>query len=177
MSAFVNNFVGVDFPNVDMTDNGDVPFDAQLLAFGIQHNFFHNRASSVKPCPKEGCKYGDIVMEAKFVAEAVKKYFDLEVQHRSLTGEESWHVSHFDGKLYHLVASDFVTDDGPAVHYAKVTRAVREGGVIRMMGYIYEGSNASKPPSISASFVVTAKPHKWNGKDTWAMLSMKTQVR
>ncbi|MBO7410372.1 MAG: hypothetical protein J6T92_00455, partial [Ottowia sp.] len=175
MSTFVSEVTEV-FPwDFDMRKkDGDRP---DLSYFGVAHNFIHNRASRVKPCPKKGCKYGNAVMEAKFVAETARKYFDLEVKHHSTTDSDSPAPVHFDGRLYHFDTNEFIDDESPAVYYAEVTRAVREGGVIRMTGNIYEGRNAGEPPRITDFFVVTAKPHKWNGEDTWAILSLMTEDR
>ena len=113
------------------------------------------------------------VIDAKFVAESVRKYFDLTPKHQSFDGEPTGHLSwHFDGKLYH-----FMPPGGDPVQSAQVKRAVREGGVIRMTGDIYSESVADDRPRLVGAFVVTAKPHKWNGKDTWAILSLKREWR
>ena len=168
MSTFVSNFVEVRFPDFDM-QKGEAPANPALIYFGIWHNYTNNRASRVKPCPEGGCKHGNSVMEAKFVAESVKKYFDVELKHRSVSDADSGLRFHFDGRLYHFEAAD-----GELASEAKVTRAVREGDIIRMMGDIYLEDDPNKAVG---SFTVTAKPHTWNGKKTWAILSLKREWR
>ena len=51
---------------------------------------------------------------------------------------------------------------------------MREGDIVRMTGDIYLEDDPNKAVG---SFTVTAKPHTWNGKKTWAILSLKTQNR
>ena len=177
MSTFVSNFTEVGFGDFDMQKSGNAdtlhlggdPSNPALIYFGIWHNYLNNRASRVRPCAEKGCEHGSLVMEAKFVAESVRKYFDLELKHRSVSDAVGWFSSHFDGKHYHFEGAD-----GELLSFARVTRAVREGDIIRMSGDIY----LEDEPNITVgSFVATARPHTWNGKDTWAILSLKTKRR
>ena len=171
MSTFVSNFTEVRFPDFD-TQQGDEPPNLALIRFGIWHNYINNFKSRIKPCT-EGCTHGGMSIEAKFVAESVKKYFDLGLNHRSSPQADDGYIPfHFDGRRYHFDGAD-----GDAVHLARVTRATKEGGIVRMTGDIYSESNVDERPERIGTFTVTAKPHKWNGKDTWAILSLKTQNR
>ena len=171
MSTFVSNFVEAHFPDFDMKA-GDEPANLDLIRFGIRHNYINNVQSRFKHCLEKSCTHGSMSIDAKFVAESVKKYFDLGLNHRSSPDADSWPSFHFDGARYH-----FEPADGDPAHFAKVTRATKEGSVIRMTGDIYSESNADERPELVGSFTVTAKPHKWNGKDTWAILSLKTEYR
>ena len=74
---------------------------------------------------------------------------------------------HFDGKLYH-----FEKAEGETVYYADVQQASREGKVVNMSGELYNVENKKERP---AKFQAVAKPYKWNGKDTWAILSLETE--
>ena len=176
MSTFVSNFTEVRFPNFDMKKSGDAdtlhlgddPSNPALVYFGIWHNYINNYKSRIKPCAEKDCTHGQLVMDAKFAAESVKKYFDIELKHRSVPRTDDRLPCHFDGTRYHFDGAD-----GELVSYAKVTRAVREGDIIRMSGDLYQEDTND----IVGSFVVTAKPHKWNGKDTWAILSLKRERR
>ena len=175
MSTFVSNFVEVlVLPDFDM-QKGDAPSNPALIYFGVVHNAINNFKSrvKVKDCQVENCEHGSTAIEARFVAESVRKYFDLNPKHQSHDGgEEGTGFLHFDGKLYH-----FFWGDGEIRPYAKVKRATKEGSVIRMTGDIYSDDYSDDPPEIIGSFVVTAKPHKWNGKDTWAILSLRREYR
>ncbi|MBO7411901.1 MAG: hypothetical protein J6T92_08270 [Ottowia sp.] len=171
MSTFVSNFAEARFPDFDMKA-GDEPANLDLIRFGIRHNYINNAQSRFKHCLEKSCTHGSMSIDAKFVAESVKKYFDLGLNHRSSPDADSWPRFHFDGARYH-----FEPADGDPAHFAKVTRATKEGSVIRMTGDIYSEDNSGDPPEIIATFVATAKPHKWNGKDTWAILSLKTEYR
>ena len=174
MSTFVSNFVEAHFPDFDM-QKGEAPANSALIRFGVSHNDHNNFKSRIKRCEQENCKFS-LLIDAKFVAESVKKYFGLDVQHRSVSGDDDQPPFHFDGKSYHFDASD-VPSGGDPGQYAKVTRATKEGSIVRMTGDIYEEDNSGDPPEIIATFVVTAKPHKWNGKNTWAILSRKREYR
>ena len=175
MGTFLSNFTELGFLDFDVEKSGGdetlhlgAPENAaDLIRFGIRHNYVNNFKSRIKPCPVKGCKHGSLVMDAKFAAESVRKYFDLDLKHRSVADADP--PFHFDGKLYHFEGAD-----GEATYYAEVKRAVREGGVIRMTGEIYNAEDKNDRPF---TFVAAAKPHKWNGKDTWAILSMKTKER
>lgn len=176
MSTFVSNFTEVNFPDFDM-QKGDAPPNPALIRFGVLHNVVNNSESRIKHCEQEDCRRSPfpLVMDAKFAAESVRKYFDLEVQHRSVSDDDGRRPLHFDGKSYYFDASD-VDSGGDPIAFAKVTRATKEGGVIRMTGDIYSESNA-EPTERIGTFTVTAKPHKWNGKNTWAILSLKREYR
>ena len=175
MSTFVSNFTELGFMNFDTKQEGtdDVlhlggdPSSPDLIRFGIMHNYVNNYKSRIKPCPTKGCKHGSLVIDGKYVVESVKKYFDINLKNASV--EQSDPPYHFDGTLYHFEGAD-----GEAVYYAEVKQATQEGGVIRMSGDIYNAEDKNDRPS---TFVATAKPYKWNGKNTWAILSLQTTQR
>lgn len=172
MSTFVSNFAEARFPDFDL-QKGQEPSNLELIRFGIRHNYINNFKSRLKHCLEKSCTHGSMSIEAKFVAESVKKYFDLGLNHRSSPDGDDGHVSfHFDGTRYH-----FDPADGDPIQFAKVTRATKEGGIVRMAGDIYSESNADERPELVASFTVTARPHKWNGKNTWAILSLKREYQ
>ena len=95
----------------------------------------------------------------------MKKYFDLDLKNQSVTDSDP--RCHFDGKLYH-----FEKAGGETVYYADVQRASREGKVVNMSGELYNVENKKERP---AKFQAVAKPYRWNGKDTWAILSLETE--
>ncbi|MBO4312834.1 MAG: hypothetical protein J5838_00925 [Desulfovibrio sp.] len=175
MSTFLSNFTELGFRDFDVKKDGndDVlhlggdPSAPDLIRFGIWHNYVNNYKSRIKPCPTKGCKYGSLVIDGKYVAESVKKYFGINLKNASV--EQSDPPYHFDGSLYHFEGAD-----GEAVYYAEVKKATQDGDVVRMTGDLYNAEDKNDRP---ATFEATARPCKWNGKDTWMILSMKTTQR
>ena len=138
-----------------------------IIRFGIGHNYINNFKSRVKKCAEKDCEHGSLTIEGKFVQESVKKYFDLELENRSVMDSDPPYF--FDGRLYHFEGAD-----GEAVYYAEVKTASREGGVIRMSGELYNAEDRKDRP---ATFQAVAKPYKWNGKDRWAILSIRSEFK
>lgn len=175
MSTFLSNFTELGFMDFDVKKDGNddvlhLGGDASnpdLIRFGIWHNYINNHKSRIKPCPVKDCTHGSLVIDAKFVADSVKKYFVINLKHKSVDHTDPPY--YFDGKLYHFEGAD-----GEAVYYAEVKQATQEDDVVRMTGDIYNAEDKNDRPS---TFEATAKPYKWNGKDTWTILSLKTTQR
>ena len=173
MSTFLSNFTELGFCDFDVKESG--PDDIQhlggdagmadLIHFGVRHNYVNNFKTRIKQCSKKNCEHGSLTIDAKFVAESVKKYFDIDLKHRTVEGGTPYY---FDGKLYHFEGAD-----GEFVYHARVKEATKEGGVVRMTGYIYD-ADAEEEEERPDTFEAIAKPHKWEGKDAWAILYMKT---
>lgn len=159
MGVFISNFTEVGLYNFDLDLDA-----AELIRFGIQHNYLNNYKSRIKLCKDRKCPHGDLTIEGKFVVESVKKYFDLDLENQSVTDSDP--RCHFDGKLYH-----FEKAEGETVYYADVQQASREGKVVNMSGELYNVENKKERP---AKFQAVAKPYNWKGKDTWAILSLRT---
>ena len=160
MSVFISNFTEVGLYDFDL--DLDV---SDLIRFGIRHNYINDYKSRIKLCKDKECPHGALTIEGKFVVESVKKYFDLDLKNQSVTDSDP--RCHFDGKLYH-----FEKAEGETVYYADVQQASREGKVVNMSGELYNVENKKERP---AKFQAVAKPYKWNGKDTWAILSLETE--
>ena len=174
MSTFLSNVTEQGFYDFDVkkSDDDDTlhlggdPSNPDLIRFGIRHNYINNFKSRIRKCTKKNCEYGSLTIEGKFVAESVKKYFDIDLKNASV--EDSDPPYHFDGKFYHFEGAD-----GEAVYYAEVKEATKEGDIVRMTGEIYNAEDKDDRPY---AFEATAKPYKWNGKDTWVILSMMTKA-
>ncbi len=175
MSTFLSNFTELGFRNFDIKADGDedsvhlgaADQVADLIRFGIMHNYVNNYKSRIKACPTQGCTHGSLIIEAKYVAESVKKYFGLPLKHRSV--EQSDPPYFYDGKCYHFEGAD-----GEAVYYAEVKQATEHNGLIEMRGELYNTEDKNDRPG---TFVAQAKPSKWNGKDTWTIISLKVTNR
>ncbi|MCR5347236.1 MAG: hypothetical protein K6E38_05605 [Fretibacterium sp.] len=175
MSTFLSNFTEIGLFNFDIEKSGDDdalhlgsdPSHPDLIRFGIWHNYINNFKSRIKPCKKKNCEYGSLTIEGKFVSDSVRKYFDIDLKNRSV--DDSDPPYHFDGKLYHFEGAD-----GEAVYYAEVKQAEWNGKIVRMAGELYNAEDKDDRPW---TFEATAKPYKWNNKDTWAILSLRTNFR
>ena len=178
-TEFVDGFPGTDgfFPLSNFTELGFMDFDAEVLTneddpadmirFGIWHNYINNYKSRIARCKKKDCEWGSLVIEGKYVTESIKKYFGVDYK-KLASVTESDLPFYYDGTYYHFEGAD-----GEAVYYARVDEAVRDSeGRIVMRGEIY---NTEDKNDILGKFTALAKPHKFNGKDTWAILRMETE--
>ena len=182
MSIFISNFTEQNMSNFDMDEDGDNDFmhlgDPEyadiLLHFGIIHNIINNPKSTLKTCPDKKCPYGKNIMSGQAVTASIKRYFGVSVKPAKLpeAGDPDFAV-HYDGKNYHFNAAT-IRGDVDEVYYADVQKAKPEGNIIVMSGELYNTKNKKDRP---ATFTATAKPHKWNGKDTWAILSLSVEWR
>jgi hypothetical protein len=167
MSTFLSNFTELGYMDFDAKEFTDEENPADMLRFGIWHNYVNNFASRIATCEIKDCEWGSLVIDGKYVKETVKKYFDYDMKKLpSLT--ESDPPYYYDGKLYHFEGAD-----GEAVYFARVKEASENGsGQIIMTGEIY---NADDESDILGAFTAEAKPHKYGGKNTWAIISLKTE--
>ncbi|NLB83846.1 MAG: hypothetical protein GX791_06335 [Synergistaceae bacterium] len=167
MSTFLSNFTELGFMNFDAKELTDEANPADMIRFGIWHNYINNFKSRISQCKTKDCKWGSLIIEGKYVTETIKKYFDVDYK-KLASVTESDPPYFFDGKLYHFEGAD-----GEAVYYARVYEAEKNAeGHIIMRGEIY---NADDEKDILATFEALAKPHKFAGKDTWAIISMETE--
>ena len=105
-------------------------------------------------------------MSGSSVAESVKKYFDLDVKNKTVTGNPE---AIFDGRSYHFDAQEWKPDD---VYYAEVQDVRRGRGFVQMEGELY---NIKKKSDRPAWFTAKAKPYRYNGKNTWSILSLSVE--
>ena len=172
MGIFVSNFTEQGLYDFDLEAEGDPDlahfgnpvFTSELIKFGITHNVINRSKSTVKTCPDKRCPDGPHIMSGKSVAESVRKYFDLNIKNQTV--DEDTITIPYDGKNYHFNASDFKPE---TVYYAEVQNVSRRNGIITMTGELYNVKNKKDRP---ATFRATAKPHIWDDKDTWSILSL-----
>lgn len=159
MSVFISNFTETGMYNFNIDDLSDT----DLAEFGIWHNYRNNIKTRIKRCPDKNCPYGSLTVDKKFVAESVRKYFDLDINHRNVDDKR---YLHYDGNVYHFEGAD-----GESVQ-ARVYEAERKGNFIIMRGetYYLDHEDIEGTP-----FTAKAKPYKFNGKNTWAIISLNTE--
>ena len=157
MSVFISNFVEVGMTDIDI----DTITDSELAYFGVWHNYRNNIKSRIQRCPDKHCPYGSLIIDKKYVAESVKKYFDLDIHHTSAENET---LGHYDGKYYHFDASDGDNEQ------ARVFQAQKREHLIIMKGETYYPDNEDLE---RYSFTARAKPYKYGGKNTWSIITLK----
>ncbi|MBR0167963.1 MAG: hypothetical protein IJQ08_04775 [Synergistaceae bacterium] len=163
MGIFLSNFTELGMYDIDI----DTVEDADLIRFGIGHNVINNPKSTLKRCNLRDCEYGSSLMSGAAVAASVRKYFDLEVRHKNVLGHSP--EAGYDGDNYHFNARDWHED---TVYYAEVQNVRQGRGFVQMDGELYNIKRKSDRP---AYFVAKAKPYRYNGKNTWAILSLTTE--
>lgn len=159
MSDFITAFIEVDYYNFD---SRSITM-SELLNFGIWHNYMnnHNLIEQV-----EDDSY-DSAISAKYVEAAVRKYFALPVKHQNISYEGS--VRPYRNGKYYFNAADGVPSR------AEVQEVSRKGNVATMRGKIIF-NNTDDEDEILGEFVATAKAYKHKGKNTWAILSLKSTL-
>jgi hypothetical protein len=171
-NIFLSNFTEQSFYDFDVKTGGDDELihlggggaSLDLIRFGIYHNYINYAKSRIGKCKTKNCEWGPYTLDGKHVVETVKKYFDLGLKNASAT--ESDPPFYFDGKLYHFDEWAALSE---GTYYADTKEIVKEsGGVLRAKGEIYNVKNTKDRP---ATFEATAKPYKYGGKNTWAILS------
>jgi ankyrin repeat protein len=174
MSVFISNFSELGFTDFDTMDLVNENPLVGLVYFGIWHNYVNNYKSRIARCNVKNCQWGGHTIDGKHVAESLKKYFDVDFTPGSLENTE--YRFYYDGKLYHFDGAD-----GDATHYAVVKDVYKYEDILLMTGFLYDvgamTSAKSKNPANyqRATFEAAVKPHKFNGKDTWSMLSMRSE--
>ena len=162
MGIFISNFTEQGMYEIDINSIGN----ADLVRFGIAHNVINKPKSTVKKCALPDCEYGPSLMSGSSVAQSVKKYFDMDVNNRTVTGQPE---AIYDGSSYHFDARQWKDD---TIYYAEVQDVRRERGLVHMEGELYNLKHKSERP---AYFTAIAKPYKWQGKNTWSILSLSVE--
>lgn len=157
MGVFISNFVELGMNDIDI----DTITDSELAYFGIWHNYRNNIKSRIQRCPDKNCPYGSLIIDKKYVAESVKKYFDLDIRHTSAENES---LGHYDGKYYHFDGAD-----GEMIQQARVLETYKRGNTIIMKGETYYPDDDSMKGS---TFTARAKPCKFGGKNTWSIITL-----
>ena len=167
MSTFLSNFTEIGFMNFTAEEFLNSSDQANITRFGIWHNYINNFKSRISQCKTANCPHGSLQMDGKYVIESVEKYFGVKLS-RLVSVTESDPPYYYDGKNYHFEGAD-----GETPYYARVDKAVADAsGRVTMSGVVYNANDASE---ILGTFIAVAKPHKFAGKNTWAIISLATQ--
>ena len=170
MSIFLSNFTEIRFMNFTVGRKGGEGTtlikdgaSPDLVRFGIWHNYRNNFNDKIRTCTVEPCTHGSLTIDGASVAATIKKYFDLDLKNQSVS--DSQPVAHFDGRNYHFEGAD-----GEATYFAQVEKVFQQtDGTLRMTGYLYNADDSADRP---ATFEALAKRHTFEGRKTWAILSL-----
>lgn len=175
MGIFLSNFTELGLYDFDIMKRdredgrlmhlGDPENIGELVRFGVIHNFINNPKSTIRKCKDASCPYGPYTVSGKAVSASIRRYFDMSIKHQSILDTKP--EIYYYGELYHFSEPDQA--DGDITYYCKVTDVSRDGGIFTMKGYLYDVKNPSDRP---AEFTAKARSHKYNKKDTWAVLSL-----
>lgn len=174
MGIFISNFTELGMYDIDI----EAINNSELIRFGIGHNVINNPKSTVKRCTLKNCEYGPSLMSGSAVKASVKKYFDLDMSNRSINIDGI--KAEFDGSSYHFDAQEWKSGAvyydqewrPSTVYYAEVQKVSRAEGVVHMEGELY---NIKKKSDRPAYFAADAKPYKYDGKNTWSILSLSVE--
>ncbi len=170
MSVFISNFTEVTLFQINPNEE-IFYFNAQAQLFGVMHNFFNNN-SRIKKCVKD-CKDGEFLLSIKHVNESIEKYFDYKLQ------ENDSLPPYFviSGDYYNFGKGIDIFKQMKAQKvfvYARVSGAEKlDDGNIKMVGQLYQSNNTKQ---IAGSFEALAKTHRWQGKNTYALISIKSDL-
>ena len=160
MSTFLSNFTELRYYNINLATISD----EELVHFGVWHNYINNFSTRIEIRPDEkNYPYKGEIIDKKYVAESVKKFFDLDLNHTSTEDEI------YDGKYYHFNGAD-----GEIVYLADVQKVSRNGKTLTLRGELYSSEDEDDRP---ATFTARVKPYKYKGVNTWSLISLETKMR
>ena len=181
MSDFLNCFTELNLfnfdTNADATDGEEEgilhlgnPYNlSELIRFGIRHNYIHNAAQAIQSAPTRN-DYGSLVIDGRFVAEAVERYFGFKIRNRSVIDTEP--SFYYDGRNYYFEAYE-TFDDGAPIYYTDVKQIKVEGDGVELTGEIYDSQDsADRPGTFTAharrvgrdGLVITSMMTDWIGE-------------
>ena len=181
MGIFISNFTETGMYVFDITDGlvrnasqkdmGDLCPD-DLIRFGIAHNIINNPKTTIKKCPRKSCPHGSSIISGASVSASIRKYFDLDIRNRTLTdGNEPG--AYYDGTDYHFDVMAWRGElEQSATNYAEAQHIIRRKGLVKVEGELYDYNNKANR---LGRFIASAKPHEWQGKDTWAVISLSVE--
>ena len=154
MSIFISNFTELDM--YEIPDVSKMTHD-ELVYFGVGHNFINN--------PKQIRKAagGKLSVSGKQTGESLRRYFALDITPSASAKYANAEYDYSNGNYA------FVQPADRTIYYARVSEAYIDGDRILMIGEIY---NLKNEKDIRGPFYAYAKPWKYGGRDTWALLSL-----
>ncbi|MDR0620410.1 MAG: hypothetical protein LBJ61_00800 [Deltaproteobacteria bacterium] len=138
---------------------------SDILYFAVEHNLYNNYNTRIKSCNRKFDQGKCKEIEVSYLYETIKKYFDINVVFNSDLYIMDGMKYYFTGHSYQF--PDFGNEIG--VRGVVKTASRLSGNRILLKGdAIYIPKN-----SINAAFEAVIRPHRWNGQDTYALISIK----
>ena len=158
MSKFISYFTELRYFNINI----DTISNKELIHFAVLYNEVFN--STIDYCPDKTCPYGYAVLHKKYAAESIRRLFARRLKHTSTKDE------HFDGEYYHFHGKA----DGDPVILAEVQEVSRSGNILILRGELYGSEDEEYHPG---TFTARVKPHRFNGENTWYLLSLESNMK
>lgn len=158
MGTFISNFTEVAMSN--LPDAQNLP-DEQYAYFGVRHLYING----YRHFKDEGNSRASV--EASLVESVVMRYFGKKMtKHLGVPDSEIQYDS--KTKRYSVPLAD-----GEMAVHAKVEKVTQNADkTLTLSGKLY---NADDVTENLGSFTAKVKPHKWKGRNTWALLSLISQ--
>ncbi len=160
IGVFLSNFTEIGLDSFSAEDVLDGNNPNTMLYFATNHNFINNYKSRIKRCEKD-CPFGQFSIDAKYVKESLKKYFNY-----TLMNPPSTPTFYFENNRYY-----FNAEKKNPVLYARADHAEETAdGNVKVTGVIYNSKNKKE---LHGNFEALIKAHEWNDKLTWTVLELQ----
>ncbi len=164
IGIFLSNFTECGFGNI--TKGAFIDDPAKMVEFAMCHNWRNNSKSFSmrKKCGKESGDFESFAhIDPKNMAASIKKYLDYDFKEHQTAD-----YIIYDGHTYCIPAGD-----GEQTPYVYATSAkVLDNGNIEIKGSSYY-PDAEEKADDNINVTAVIKPHVWNGKKTWSLVSIQ----
>lgn len=168
MGVFLSNFTECFVYN--NTRENMIKHPENIISFGICHNYVNNfrgRFVEVPGCTvsstDDKCANGTMMIDRKFINESSRRYLNYDLK-EFMSVENGY----YDGHNFRIHPAD-----GEMVRQVEVLEAVpQDDGTILVKGSTYI-PDMDETPSNTPDLTAVIKPHTWNNKETWSLISIK----
>ncbi len=163
MGEFLDVFTLLKLNNFTAKEILDPKKPEEMIYFGVWYYFIFDFDKV------EFHKDGKLALSDKYVAEALKRYFDYTITEfpSVLPSDDTMDFIWKDGKYF------FGGADGGGADVTRVEKAKKlANGNIQIEGILYNAD--SQDEEIYGTFVALVKPRIYKGKNTWTIISIKT---
>lgn len=168
MGVFLSNFTECFIYN--NTRENMIKHPENIISFGICHNYVNNfrgRFVEVPGCTvsstDDKCANGTMMIDRKFINESSRRYLNYDLK-EFMSVENGY----YDGHNFRIHPAD-----GEMVRHVEVLEAVpQDDGTILVKGSTYF-PDMDETPSKNADLTAVIKPHTWNNKETWSLISIE----
>ena len=149
MGVFLSNFTECFVYN--NTRENMIKHPENIISFGICHNY------------DDKCANGTMMIDRKFINESSRRYLNYDLK-EFMSVENGY----YDGHNFRIHPAD-----GEMLRQVEVLEAVpQDDGSIMVKGSTYI-PDMGETPSNTPDLTAVIKPHTWNNKETWSLISIK----